>query len=170
MSEASVSRRSVLKGAGIAGVAGLAVAGPMAALAPGVAQASKGEGESADALVGTWRGTVTVQGQPNFEALTTFVPGGTLLASASIDLTPPNISGPSYGVWARGEDSHYSVKFLFFTYDAKSNPAGTGEVKAALTLDGDDLSGSFTLTIFDLTGAVVFTTTGSIAATRVEID
>jgi hypothetical protein len=169
MSEASVSRRSLLRGAGIAGVAGLAVAAPMAALAPGVAQASR-EREGADALVGTWRGTVTTQGQPSFEALTTFVPGGTLVASASIDLTPPNVSSPSYGVWARGEDSHYSVRFLFFTFDAKNNPAGTGEVKAALTLDDDDLTGSFTLTIFDPTGAVVFTTPGTISATRVEID
>jgi len=169
MSEASVSRRSVLRGAGIAGVAGLAVAAPMAVLTPGVAQASK-ESEGADALVGTWRGTVTTQGQPNFEALTTFVPGGTVLTSASIDLTPPNISSPSYGVWAGGEDSHYSVRFLFFTYDKNSNPAGTGEVKGALTLDGDDLHGSFTLTIFDPTGAAVFTATGTIAATRVEID
>ena len=169
MPEASVSRRSVLKGAGIAGVAGLAVAAPLAALTPGAARASE-DREGTDTLVGTWRGTVTTPGQPTFEALTTFVPGGTLVASASIDLTPPNVSSPSYGVWARDEDGHFQYKFLFFTYDAKSNPAGTGEVKGPITVDGDDLHGSFTLTIFDLNGVVVFTTQGTVAATRVEID
>lgn len=153
----------------MAGVAGLAVAGPMAALTPGVARASE-DNESADALVGAWRGTVSPAGQPSFESLTTFAPGGTLVASASIDLTPPGISTPSYGVWARGDESEYRVKFFFFTFDAKDNPAGSGEVKGQLTVDGNDLQGRFTLTIFDPNGAVLFTSGGTVAATRIEAD
>jgi hypothetical protein len=162
MSEALVSRRRVLEGAGLAGAAGLV------ALAPTVAFASPGN-EGADAIVGSWQGSVSTNGGPTFSAMTSINVGGTLTSSASIDLQPSNLSTPSYGAWRRTHPGQYDIKFRFFTFDAQSNPAGSGEVNATVTVEGNSLQGSFTLTIFDLAGNVVFSTTGAIQATRIEV-
>jgi hypothetical protein len=43
-------------------------------------------------------------------------------------------------------------------------------VKEDLTIDDDDLSGTLVVTIFDITGNVVFTAPGSIKAKRIEAD
>jgi hypothetical protein len=163
MSETRISRRRALQGAAIAGAAGLA------ALAPRVVQASSGE-EPGTTIVGSWRGTVSTTGAPSFGALTSFAAGGTLVSSASVDLQPNNLATPGYGAWRRTDDGRYAVTFQFFTFDPHSNPAGSGEVKARLTVDGDHLHGHFTVTIFDPAGHVVFTASGSLEATRIEAD
>ena len=162
MSEARVSRRRVLAGAGLAGAAGLG------ALTPTIAFASPGD-KGADAIVGSWQGSVSTNGGPTFSAMTSFNAGGTLTSSASIDLQPNNLSTPSYGAWRRTHPGQYAIKFRFFTFDAQANPAGSGEVDASVTLEDNSLQGSFTLTIFDLAGNVVFSTTGAIQATRIEV-
>jgi hypothetical protein len=161
MSEARISRRRALQGAAIAGAAGLA------ALAPRVVQASSVEG-AGNTIVGSWRGTVSTTGAPSFGALTSFAVGGTLVSSASVDLQPNNLATPGYGAWQRTDDGTYAVKFQFFTFDPHSNPSGSGEVRARLTVDGEHLHGHFTVTISDLTGQVVFTASGSLEATRIE--
>jgi hypothetical protein len=169
MSEGNVSRRNVLKGAGIAGAAGLAAAIPMATLSPGVA-AANAEESSADPLVGSWRGTASPSGGPSFGILTTYGVDGTLVNSASIDLQPNNLSTPGYGVWKRSDDGTYSVRFVFFTFDVSGNPSGSGEVKGQITVDDDEFHGPFSLTIFNSSGTVVFTGSGTVEATRIEAD
>lgn len=166
MPETRVSRRHVLKGAGIAGAATLAT------LAPGtiVARADTSD----DAIVGAWKGTATLTGIPTFGTLLSFAAGGSLVHSASPDLqntsAAPNLSTPSYGAWQRTGSGEFAVKFFFFTFDAQTNPSGSGEVKERLTVDRDALHGTVTVTLSDITGNVVFTTSGTIKAKRIEAD
>jgi hypothetical protein len=166
MLKTSVSRRHVLKGAGIAGAAGLAALAPSAIVA-------KAEG-SDDTIVGAWKGTATLTGIPSFGTLLSFAAGGSLVHSASPDLqntaAAPNLSTPSYGAWKRTGSGKYAVRFFFFTFDAQTNPSGSGEVKEQLTVDGDELNGKVEVTLFDTNGHVAFTVDGKITAQRIEAD
>jgi hypothetical protein len=169
MSETHISRRHILKGAGVAGAAGLA------ALAPSGILASAEEGDE-NPLVGAWRGTATVTGLGSFGTLLSFAAGGSLVHSVSLDLqniSPNNnLSTPSYGAWKRTGSGKYAVKFNFFTFDAQTNPSGSGEVKEHLSVHGDDLTGTLTVTIFDSAGNVVPPSAipGTITAKRIEAD
>jgi hypothetical protein len=113
-------------------------------------------------------------GVPSFGTLLSFAAGGNLVHSASVDLhnttAAPNLSTPSYGAWKRTRSREYSVKFFFFTFDTLTNPSGSGEVREWITVDGDELHGKIEVTIFDATGAVVFTDNGSLTAHRVDAD
>jgi hypothetical protein len=166
MLKTHVSRRHVLKGAGIAGAASLA------ALAPSgiVARA----GRSDDTIVGAWKGTATLTGIPSFGTLLSFAAGGSLVHSASPDLqntaAAPNLSSPSYGAWKRTGSEEYAVKFFFFTFDSQTNPSGSGEVTEKLTVDGDDLHGKVFVTLFDTNGNAFFTVDGKITAKRIEAE
>jgi hypothetical protein len=161
MPETRVSRRHLFKTAGIAGAVGVA------ALAPGAIVASAAE-SSEDSLIGAWRGTVNPVGAPSFELLTSFAAGGSLVTSASIDLTKSNLSTPAFGAWARTHPGRYAVKFQFFNFDAQANPSGSGELKADVKVDGDNLRGPFTLRIFNSAGLVVFKGGGTIESKRIE--
>jgi hypothetical protein len=55
-------------------------------------------------------------------------------------------------------------------FDTMTNPSGSGEVRERITVDGDELRGKIEVTIFDATGAVVFTDDGNLTAHRVETD
>src|ERR1700682_2991563 len=170
MSETRVSRRHILKGAGIAGAAGFA------ALAPSGALARAEEGNDDNAIEGAWQGTATVASLGSFGTLLSFAAGGSLVHSASLDLqniSPNNnLSTPSYGAWKRTGSGKYAVKFAFFTFDAQTNPSGSGEVKEQLRVKGDDLTGTLAVTLFDTAGNIVPPSAipGTIKAKRIEAD
>jgi TAT (twin-arginine translocation) pathway-exported protein len=170
MPDTHISRRNILKGAGVAGAAGLA------ALAPSGILARAEEGDNDNALEGAWRGTATVTGLGSFGTLLSFAAGGSLVHSVSLDLqniSPNNnLSTPSYGAWKRTGSGKYAVKFNFFTFDAQTNPSGSGEVKEQLSVHGDDLTGTLTVTFFDTAGNVVPPSAipGTIKALRIEAD
>jgi hypothetical protein len=167
MAEMGVSRRHALKGAGVAGVAGAA---GLAALVP-TAQAASG---SDNAIVGAWRGMVTIPavGKP-FGILVSFALGGTLVTSGSIDLTntqaSQTLSTPGYGAW-KGTGSHkYAIHFEFFTFDLQTNPSGRGVIRARLTVDGNKVTGTLSAAFFDLQDKVVVKdVAGTLEATRIQ--
>jgi hypothetical protein len=168
MADEQVTRRRVLKGAGIAGTMGLAAAVPVAVMAPGVAAAG-GEG-GGDAILGAWRGPTNLTGVPKFDILITFAAGGGLVSSGSIDLQPDFLSTPAYGAWKRTGPGVYGLNFFFFAFDPKGNPSGTGQVTSKhLSLDDGVLEGTVDLTIFDPNDVPVFTTTGTVRWTRIEL-
>lgn len=172
MSESTLTRRNMLQGAGMAGAAGLAATIGVGAF-PNIATAASTENPG-DALVGAWRGVATLTGLGSFETLLSFALGGTLVHSASLDLqnTPsaPNLSSPSYGAWKRTGPNQYAVKFEFFTFDAQTNPSGSGVVKEQLSVDDDKLTGAITVTLFDTGGNVIPPSDipGTITANRIE--
>jgi hypothetical protein len=119
-------------------------------------------------LEGAWRASLTATGLPPFQSLTSFASDGTLVTSASLDLTPQFLSTPGYGAWTRVAGGRYSMRVEFFTFTAQGVPSGSGEVTATLTVDGDHLSGPQTLTLLDPSGHILVTTSGTIDANRIE--
>jgi hypothetical protein len=162
-----VSRRRVLQGAGVAGLSSVAGLAGLAAFGPATALA-KSEGDDEDSIVGAWRGQISANGLPTFGSLTSFAQGGTLVASASVDLSPPFLSTPGYGAWRRTADNRYAVRFEFFTFAAGGAPSGSGEIVATVTVDDNRQHGSFTLKIFDVSGSLLLTTTGTLQARRIQ--
>ena len=154
MSDAVISRRRVLVGAGLAGAAGLV------ALTPTVARADEEE----DSLVGAWRATGSGADLPSFSLLVTFNPGGTLVASASIDLQPAFLSTPSYGAWKRAGDGTYVFKFEFFT------PEGSGAARGKAEVDDDRTHASVTITLFDASGKTIAVVPSRLSGHRIEVD
>ena len=159
----TITRRHMLQGAAVASVAGLGALAPTSVLA-------KSDESSADAIVGAWRSVQTITGLPPFGSLTSFASAGTLVTSASIDLTTQFASTPGYGAWTRIGDGQYRAKFEFFTFDSSRNPSGSGLVRLKISVDGDRQRGPVTLTLFDLAGSVLVTTSGTFDATRIEAD
>ena len=169
MAEEFLSRRRMLKGAGLAGAVGLAAAAPMIALGPGVAGAESDR--SSDAIEGAWRGTasINVGGSVSFGIHFIFAAGGGAVSSGSIDLAPNFLSTPAYGAWKRTGSGKYAFNFFFFTFDSKGNPSGSGQAKGDdLTLDEDRLSGTLTITFFDPNDNPVATGPGRFDLKRIE--
>ena len=172
MSEPTLTRRNILHGAGMAGAAGLAATIGVAAL-PNIASVASAQNPG-EALVGAWRGTATLTGLGSFETLLSFALGGTLVHSASIDLqntsAAPNLSSPSYGAWKPIGSNQYAIKFEFFSFDAQTNPSGSGVVQEQLTVNDDKLTGTITVNLFDIAGNVIPPSDipGTITAKRIE--
>jgi hypothetical protein len=158
----TITRRRLLQRAGIAGAAGVA------ALAPTVALAKSSDAE-AEAIIGAWRAVNSVAGLPPFGAMTSFASGGTMVTSASIDLTPQFLSTPGYGAWERTGEGQYRGRFEFFTFGSGGVPAGSGEVRLTILVEGNHQHGPLALTIFDPAGHVVLTTSGTFEATRIQV-
>jgi hypothetical protein len=169
MPAASVTRRQILKGAGAMGAAGLAV------LAPSGILARAEEGENENSLVGAWKGTATVTGFGSFGTLLSFASGGVVVHSTALDLQNStnnnNLATPSYGAWKRTGEGKYSVKFAFFTFDQHTDPSGSGEVKEQLTVNGNDLTGTISVMVFDTNGNPLGgATPGTLTAKRIQAD
>lgn len=164
MSQSStITRRRLFQRAGIAGAAGVAALAPTGVLA-------KADDVRDDVIVGAWRATLTATGLPSFGSLTSFASGGTLVTSASIDLTPQFLSTPGYGAWKRAGEGRYRGRFEFFTFGSTGAPSGSGEVKLTITVEDDRQHGRMTITIFDLTGHTLLTTSGTFHATRIGVE
>lgn len=166
MTDTGITRRHALTRAGLAGVAGAA---GLAALVPTATVASAATGDHDNDLVGTWLGTGTLTGlPPSFGTLLCFADGGTLSHSTAVDLQAGQVSTPSYGAWARTHAKTYAARFFFFTFDAQTNPSGSGEVTERLTVHGDHLRGTLILRLFDTGGNQIFTVPGTLVAKRVK--
>jgi hypothetical protein len=133
-----------------------------------------------DAIVGSWRVTVSFDdGRPNVLALYTFDRD----RNFTMDGSWPGLFGPGNGSWNRNrEDANVNLTFFRLLYSpSESNEAsgalnatfnGTLKVQARLIVGDDDQSftGRYLLTNFDPTGAVRSTATGNLTATRVVVE
>lgn len=130
MSDARISRRNVLRGAGIAGVGGLA------ALMPAIPVAAEG---GTNSIIGAWHVDFATNTQ-SFQVLTIYTAGGEVAAVSS---NPPSSGSPAYGAWRRAGDRQYLNTHEFFAFDPSGNLAGTVRVRLRVTLDegGNSMSG-----------------------------
>jgi hypothetical protein len=162
------SRRRFLAGAAALSAVGAAAAvdqiGTKVALAASPSRDDRGAGPA-----GTWLETVTGTGF-TFQALTTYDVGGGLTGSGSIDLTPPNLSGPTYGTWVLMGDRTFRVEARAFGFDALGHPSGVYFAEATYTLNksGDTYSGSGSFRLVN-NGTVVFSFTYTGLAKRLQV-
>lgn len=170
-----MERRRVLKQGAMAGGAVLAALAPAAARAE-LAELSSSDSEAQHSLVGAWIGSTNAgPGFPPFKALYTFAPGGGLVTSSSIDLSPRSISTPGYGAWKRtaeSTDSTFLFTFDAFVFDPQGNPSGVVKARSSVTLNraGDAFAGEFKFDVIAPNGAIVFSGGGTHDATRIRAE
>jgi hypothetical protein len=75
------------------------------------------------AIEGTWIVTIDRVGQNNtkFSALQSFTAGGVVLATGTLDRTPPPPISPLYGSWTRTDNNTYVATLNFFIFDSAGN-------------------------------------------------
>jgi hypothetical protein len=160
-----MDRRMVLKRAGVLGgatVAGLAAAPRVLA----------DDHEASRSLVGAWSGSTDAgPGFPPFKALYTFAPGGGLMTSSSIDLSPRSLSTPGYGAWTRTAPRTFAFTFDAFIFDQQGNPVGAVVARSTVTLNkaGDTFSGPFKFDVIAPNGGIAFSGGGTHDATRIRV-
>jgi len=126
------------------GAAAAAAAVPAAALADAGGSADQG-------LVGSWFGSVSANGTPlpGFDDVISFLDGGVVIESRRYLLTPPGapfrlLETTGHGAWKRTGNRTYEAFFRFLLqFESTTDAFGTDNVRLALTLDGDALSGTF---------------------------
>jgi hypothetical protein len=168
-------RRSHLLLAGLVG--GLAIVVPTFR--------SRSDELNATQLVSSWAGTVKATNPPGLEPFTsliTFSPGGGVVESRRLYVpnSPfgPLLETPGHGAWTRIAGRELEIQFLFLLQGAPNNPTTAGaalgtdniRMRVRLSPSGDVLEGTFVSRIKDLSGAVVFTASGTYRAQRIVIE
>jgi hypothetical protein len=123
------------------------------------------------ALSGTWLQTLTFPDAPSFQTLDSYTADGVFIETASIDLTPVTLSGPTHGAWIRTGDHSYRWTARAFSFDTQGNPNGTYFINQNLTINdsGGSYSGSGTVKIV-FNGIVTFSDTFTTVARRIKVD
>jgi len=110
-------------------------------------------------IVGTWNLRVTPNGAPTFAALLTFTPGGGVIETES------DQPGTGQGAWKPIGRNRFAIAFQTFIF-APTGPGGHVVVRSVATLTKNTLSGPFKFDVFDPTGKVVQSGSGTATATR----
>jgi hypothetical protein len=160
------TRRQIVESVGALGLLGTAAALHTARPAHAAAVAK------ADATVGTWLATVTIEvphAPAPYGALLTLNAGGTMISSNARERL--TMAGAQYGSWVTNADGTVSILGIGFLFDAKGNPIGIHEshVSFALGADGNTAGGRTTVYTRNFTGKVLATAHASYTATRVVV-
>ncbi len=162
MGTEQMHRRRFLKGA-------LAVAGAVAAVAPGAALAASDE-DSSESLAGPWlERVVSTDGSfPPFQTLFSFDSTGGLGGTASIDAMPGLKSSPTVGAWRHLSGRRYIWTGHAFSFDDAGNPNGLYNIIETITLDSSakTYSGAGTFEVVGGLGAFPLTPY-TVTATRI---
>ena len=136
------------------------------------------QSESADGLVGAWRGQVqfttgAFAAVQDLEFMYAFNAGGTMTESSNYDASPP--VPPAYGVWRRLGERQYEARYEYYWANAPANfeviakgggwsPGGRGVLTQRITLsaDGNSFDATIRYEAFDPQGK---STEGASAAT-----
>jgi len=150
-------------------VAFLATLPPLASAQP--ADDASIHSDNARTLVGAWFINVTPSLAPAFASLGTFSADGTLtnISSSSMGFPPES---PGYGAWVKVRRHTYAITFHTILGDGAGNFAGRGKIRATLTVgpDGDTLTGVFQVDVFDATGGLLFSDTGTVTGNRLSVE
>jgi hypothetical protein len=118
-------------------------------------------------IVGLWLDTLTIGGQPAYQAFETFTIDGTEILN---DNGAPQAGNVCLGVWAPTGRSTLKVNHPSWNYDGDGNVIGTVVIKTQITMDpgGNTYKGTVTIDVYDLNGKkTVPTTNAQLTATRI---
>lgn len=121
-------------------------------------------------IVGLWLTTVTIDGQPVYQAFESFTSDGLEILN---DNGAPQAGNVCLGVWAPSGKNTLSVNHPSWNYDDNGNVIGTVVIRTQITLEpgGDTYKGTVTINVYDNYGnQVAPTTTGQISAKRITAD
>jgi hypothetical protein len=151
----TVNRRQLVRAAAGVAAGGVLVGGT------GVASATA---DSSSGLVGSWWVTHTTDPpEPPEEGVTivSFVDGGIAIAN---DIHPAGQL--STGTWEVRDNHRFRASFWGGFPEVDGNPAGYVRIDVRGRRDGDAVTGTFTVHVFDTSDTEVFTVTGSFEGTR----
>jgi hypothetical protein len=136
---------------------------PAAASPEEVAESAR----SVNRLVGAWRVTVTPDGFPAAENLSTFSADGAVINSSN---TLPE--GTAHGSWKQIGVRTFAVTFVGLFFDATGNQAGEEKVVARieLTTSAREFQGPFQLHVFDAQGHELQVVSGTVTAHPIEVE
>jgi hypothetical protein len=166
MTKQRITRRQVLAGAGAAGgIAALARAAPALAKEAATTAASL----SASSVVGSWVATVHSPGSPVSFSLLTFDAGGGIVETDSTDESSSGHASPGHGAWAGTGGNTFVIKVLKFAFDPSGHPVGYIEFAGPNELDSANTAqGSGKVKVFTFSGKVLFTSTYTYEAKRIQ--
>ena len=151
MTEDSVGRRNLLRGAGVAAAGGVALSG-VALASPASA------GEFHDDVSGSWRVNVHNDNGDETVSITSFAAGYVCIIH---DISP---AGPPFtGTWRPGRDGSFRATVLTGTPDGM-----VIELKLRGRVRHDEIRGSFTFSVTDQSGTEVDSGSGTFDGVPVE--
>lgn len=126
-------------------------------------------------MVGAWIITTYVEGQPPAMNLTTFYADGNVLTSNSPVFPPATgeltaeARSAGHGNWLANDDGSIDFAFIVLRADLNGTFNGYREIRGHFTMDTatDTLSGPFTATIVDASGAELRVVSGRGEGTRI---
>jgi hypothetical protein len=152
MDERTLGRRQVLRRAGVVATGGAAVAG-LGLASPAIASGDDGGG-----LAGSWMITRQDDGDPTeVQAVLSFAAGGVIVEH---DIGP---AGPPFtGTWARRGGGRFRATFWsgFPGEGGPGSPGVTVRVRLVGRVEHSTISGTYTVAVFDPTGAQIEAATG----------
>jgi hypothetical protein len=147
-----------------------AIATSAALAATGRDQARTSAAPNGKQLNGTWTTTVQLTDAPpgaptSFNALDTFLPGGSLLVSSSAP--SPGLRTLAHGTWNRTGDHRFASTFVWFRFDPTGQYIGTQRVSRTMVLakNGASFQATDIVEVISPTGAVVATIHGTESGT-----
>lgn len=119
---------------------------------------------------GSWEATGTPVIQPPFKTLMNFTEGGGFIVSTQDDLSIS--ASPGFGAWKKIQAHEYALSFKQMLSGANGGLQGEIKVNAQLTLNnrGNEFSGTFQIGIYDANGNLLFSDSGTINGTRIEVE
>jgi hypothetical protein len=130
-----------------------------------------GSTKKEERILGVWDSRVTIRNCQtgasitSFRAMETFLSGGGLIDT---NAAPPSTRGPGFGKWQYLGGSQYSATFRFFLYNADGSFAGVRRVSRTIDVNGDNLTSTVSIQVFDTNDVLTSTACATEIATRVE--
>ena len=159
-----ITKRALLTLAALLATSAIATSAALAAT--GRDQARTSAAPNGQQLNGTWTTTVQLTDAPpgaptSFNALDTFLPGGSLLVSSSAP--SPGLRTLAHGTWIRTGDHRFASTFVWFRFDPTGQYIGTQRVSRTMVLakSGASFQASDIVEVVSPTGAVVATIHGT---------
>ncbi len=122
-------------------------------------------------IEGVWDSRVTIRncqtGNPvvTFRAMEMFIRCGSLVDT---NAAPPSTRGPGFGRWEYIGGGQYTATFRFFLYNPDGTFAGVRRVTRTIDLNGDDLTSTVSIGVFDPNDNLISTACATEIAKRVE--
>jgi hypothetical protein len=162
-----ITKRALLTLAALLATGAIATSAALAATGDHARASAAPNGKQ---LNGTWTTTVQLTDAPpgaptSFNALDTFLPGGSLLVSSSAP--GPGLRTLAHGTWIRTGDHRFASTFVWFRFDPTGQYVGTQRVSRTMVLakNGASFQASDIVEVVSPTGAVVATIHGTESGT-----
>ncbi len=134
---------------------------------PETIRATETQSPGYQSIVGLWLDTITIGGQPLYQAFESFTSDGLEILN---DNGAPQAGNVCLGVWAPSGRNTLSVNHPSWNYDDNGNVIGTVVIKSQITLEpgGNAYKGTVTINVYDNNGnPVAPATTAQITAKRI---